>query len=413
MNWIISAPAVAEGATSILNDNVVMFYVIHLAALICIVFSVSASMLVLAHVYGLRVPDPINRALGGIFTGGQQQQQTKANGGEFGLFAKRTDLSARFAVYLALADTTWGFSHSIDHLYLIVNGQNPSHAVAKVLGSVVWIFFGYHVLMHACLSLYTYLRVCKNTSVPFGAKDWKLHAACFGTVLVILPVLLAIQGIGNSGYWCLAQLGTPGGAFVFWLLAAVSGFTALATYESNRRVALKLSKSIVQLSGGIRQPSGAILLQPSSGMKVSQKSLPKLPSAMMGGTDSSPGGMPERSNPGNASGQVLSSTASADGGENSHQQHQHHSERSLVASKCLTTLVRTAFLLYVPLTLACSAIAVCFSFNIMEPMCGLFLVVVANLSGFMNARAYFINERRKAGRRARHGQKSSQSGSHL
>lgn len=76
-----------------------------------------------------------------------------------------------------------------------------------------------------------------------------------------------------------------------------------------------------------------------------------------------------------------------------------HPEQQSTASKCLTTYVWVAACLYCPLALMLW-INVLFEMILgaVEPLSSLFVVIVANSSGWANAFGYFHNEQLKKGR---------------
>ncbi|ORZ33657.1 hypothetical protein BCR44DRAFT_1437885 [Catenaria anguillulae PL171] len=218
--------------------------------------------------------------------------------------------------------------------------------------------------MHACLSLYTYLRVVKNKRIELGSRDWRLQAVCFGSVILLVPIFLGLDGFGALGYWCLSNARTTGGTFLSFVIFAVALLNAVATAGSNFFIASKLEdamRSIRKLE--TRQSAAGTVLR-----KISSRQ------------DGSTGGhgSPHQLTSGG------SSSASA-------WQQAVQEQRALVASQCLTTLIRTASLVYIPLSISLFAVAVFQAAGYIEPLSSLAVVITANVSGFANSWAYMKN----------------------
>jgi len=73
-------------------------------------------------------------------------------------------------------------------------------------------------------------------------------------------------------------------------------------------------------------------------------------------------------------------------------------KRHSIATKCLTTFVGISLALYCPLALAYWVFSIQICLGVVEPLTVLFIVVVANSSGWANAMGYFYNRNLKARR---------------
>ncbi|ORZ31721.1 hypothetical protein BCR44DRAFT_1441786 [Catenaria anguillulae PL171] len=341
-SWTVPVSLVAPGNSAILGLPA-MSYAIHIVALSCITISLIGSFAVLLHTFDIPVPAVVS-----CWTGG--------------------DFASRFSFYLALADLTWSIAHSCDHL------QSP-----RIL---LWFFFGYHQLMHCSLSFYTYLRVVKSFRIELGAFDWRLQAFCFGGVGALIPVFWYIDGFGSTGYWCLAKAGTVGGGVVAMVVTGVSLLNAIGTTGSNFLIATKLEQVMRSVEMQQEQRTNAA----RAGVAVLRKVIvgPKQPSGSGGGQHSS-------SNGGGGGGSV-SPNASATDGSWQNAVRISNEQRSLIASQCLVTLIRTASFVYIPLAISLFTSSMFMIKGYVEPASCLFVVFTANVSGFFNARAYFTNE---------------------
>ncbi len=59
----------------------------------------------------------------------------------------------------------------------------------------------YQQLMSIGLSIYTYFRVVRRTSLNLGKWDWKLHATVVFFLLTNTALYLYWGTLGNAGYW--------------------------------------------------------------------------------------------------------------------------------------------------------------------------------------------------------------------
>lgn len=149
------------------------FYIIHITALTAILLSAIGSCWIL-----------INALL-----------TARKNPGTF------ADIGSRLPIYLSILDLCFAAWHSSDHLYLVIHQQVPSACIA--MGILLQLFMGSQMTMIGWIAVTTYLRVCREFDIKYGAYDWRLVVLVFG--LAAIPVIVAgsIGAFGPDKYWCL------------------------------------------------------------------------------------------------------------------------------------------------------------------------------------------------------------------
>ncbi|KAI9179850.1 hypothetical protein H9P43_005181 [Blastocladiella emersonii ATCC 22665] len=419
---------VGEGKSAVLGHPV-MFHAVHIAALLSIAASVIGSLGVIAHINRVTLPAPLSQRTGGLFAAWGSAPQKP----------KRLEFAARFAMYLAVVDAVWSTSHAIDHGLLLFTRVLPSETTGVFLGMVVWVLFGYHQMMHACLSLFTWLRVCREVKLDLGRLDWKLHALCFGSIAATTPIIYFINGFGIGGFWCINNIKTDGGTVLLFMATTVSAINAVATHLCNRIIAERLKEvsdatsarpaaKAPPLTGFLARIIKSRVMDSSAALKrnsfVSNSSAtdaaPRRDSSMTGYT-TAPSTMPRGgggrgdvgagSGDGSGSGHdgsapgAAGSTGSAGAApappSPSNKKASKGERRSLVASLCLNNLIRTASLVYIPLTFVAVIITATQQlFHVIEPVSAMFCGVFTTATGFINAYAYFQNERLKLSMRS-------------
>ncbi|KAI9179851.1 hypothetical protein H9P43_005182 [Blastocladiella emersonii ATCC 22665] len=444
LKWFIPADLIGEGRSAVLGHPV-MFYIVHITALLSMFASMFGAAGVIAHIYRVRLPGPLCRLTGGLFEPwGTPAPSTAAK-------PKRLEFAARFAMYLAVADGCWSLSHTIDHSYLLINRVFPSEEAGLILGTMMWIGFGYHQLMHACLSFITWLRVCRETKLDFGRFDWKLHSLCLGIVVAGAPILYYFRGFGLGGYWCVNDNRTVAGTVLTFMVTLVCATNALATTVCNSVVAKRLNEVSAATSAkpATKAPPltgvlariinsrvmdsttalkrGSVVSTSSATDSVSRRdssmtgcttapssTIPRGGDTMKRGSRSEVGtGSGSGNATGSGSGNDSSSPAAAAGSAGpspspsapsspgpSRKHASKGEKRSLVASLCLNNLIRTASFVYIPLTIAAVGVTTAQVLHLVDPLSCLFAGVFSTAAGWINAYAYFQNERLKLSMRS-------------
>ncbi|KAI9179845.1 hypothetical protein H9P43_005176 [Blastocladiella emersonii ATCC 22665] len=214
--WLIPLDTIVEGNSAVLNGNTPMFLAIHCAAIAVNLASVASSFLVALHVLGFaRIPQWI------LPTAGVSVVP------RHGLM--HHDISTRLSFYLAVASMVFSGWHTLDHLYLVAYQRIPPRSISVPLGIVQGVSFGYQQLLSFCASAYTYVLVCRGKRIPLGRYDWKLHFYCLLNIAVCLAITVSLDGYGFSGYYCLWNIHSPGGAVSLCFGVALSLVNALST----------------------------------------------------------------------------------------------------------------------------------------------------------------------------------------
>ncbi|KAI9179848.1 hypothetical protein H9P43_005179 [Blastocladiella emersonii ATCC 22665] len=177
-SWLIEIDRIAADGSAILGENLVMFYLIQLVSIFLNASSVIASVLVGLHVFGHNVvPKAIIPPARGQAAGGLMDH----------------DISTRISFYLSLANLAFSSWHLIDHVMLFVNPRVPSQSLAFSLAFIEGTAFIYQQL------------------ISFA------------------PVVVPLNGYGYTGYFCLWNIKTLGGAVVLMFGVALSLANAMAT----------------------------------------------------------------------------------------------------------------------------------------------------------------------------------------
>ncbi|KAI9183842.1 hypothetical protein H9P43_002894 [Blastocladiella emersonii ATCC 22665] len=382
--WLVPASAVKAGQSATFGNDP-MFYATHVSACINGIASLLGCIAVLLHVAAVPVPRVVSVWSRGLFHPWGTDRAA----------AKRADFSARFAMYLAVADLIWHSSHLIDHAMLLATKQFPDDGLATGLAFNLFVWFGYCQLMHCVLSAYSYLKICRNVHLKFGKHDWKLHVVTFGTVVVLSIVFYLVNGFGSFAYWCLGNSQALGGSMVSFISSMVATTNALATTIGNREIQKKVKKVNLSTQSASSRPARKSM---SKSKASSGRATASAQSSAVSPEASPSGSKRTILSPNDAVGSSTVGAGSSSGGGGSSSGHGDPSsnQRSYVAAQCLRTLVRTARLVYIPLAIG-SVITALLSFvGIAEPIACFVVATSANCSGWVNAYAYFHNELLKA-----------------
>lgn len=118
--WIIPISEIELGESSILGNNYLVFYTIHITSLVIVFISILSCISVLISVIlnskSSKSGNEYNAAVGGF--------------------------TKRFPIYLAIADALWGLSHSLDHTYLLVYHKYPEKPLSTFLSLNCWVGLG-------------------------------------------------------------------------------------------------------------------------------------------------------------------------------------------------------------------------------------------------------------------------------
>lgn len=147
--WFFNVSEIELGGSSVLGENYMAFYTIHILAMSLIVTSLTSCTVVIVSI------------LCGVW---HQNEGGKRS---------RMDFADRFPFYLAVADALWSISHLIDHFYLVTTHRYPSSQIVSILLSInIWTFLGQVTLTHCTFwnvesSLFIYakhLSFCSPTT---------------------------------------------------------------------------------------------------------------------------------------------------------------------------------------------------------------------------------------------------------
>ena len=110
-------------------------------------------------------------------------------------------ISERLVIYLAVADTFYGISHSLDHGYMLYAKASPPDRICSIFAFVLQEF----VIAQWIIILYTAVNACSlivfTKKLDLGWMDWKLILVAFGSPLVLGAVTLSMGLLGQSGAW--------------------------------------------------------------------------------------------------------------------------------------------------------------------------------------------------------------------
>ena len=114
---------------------------------------------------------------------------------------RKWHISERLVIYLAVADTFFGISHSLDHGYMLYAKASPPDRVCSFFAFVLQEF----IFAQWIIILYTAVNACSlivfSRKLDLGWMDWKLILAAFGSPLVLGAVTLSLGLLGQSGTW--------------------------------------------------------------------------------------------------------------------------------------------------------------------------------------------------------------------
>ncbi|XP_035710696.1 uncharacterized protein LOC110854166 [Folsomia candida] len=175
ITWFLYAAEIQPGKSAILAGNHLVFYGMHITAIVFILISLVSCVSVIVSVC-----------------------RNKRD---------HWDFSDRFPFYLAISDTLWALSNlSGDHIVLLIRPQYPEKRVAALLGINVFLFFGYQQLMNAGLSLFTYMKVVRRVKLRLGSWEWKLHTFVISLLLIQVGIYWCFGAFGSSGYLFLLDI---------------------------------------------------------------------------------------------------------------------------------------------------------------------------------------------------------------
>ncbi|XP_037078786.1 uncharacterized protein LOC119099812 [Pollicipes pollicipes] len=150
------------------------FYVIHVAALICILSSFCCALTTLICSF-------------------------RSHKRRFFLWSQ----SDRIVVYLAFCDLLFNVSHSMDHLhYALQRGHVTPPALCAFYGFMLSEFISAQNLLVHITAINACLLVYRRHALNFGTCDWRLLSYTFGTPFVFGTVVAAAGGFGPTGTFC-------------------------------------------------------------------------------------------------------------------------------------------------------------------------------------------------------------------
>ncbi|KAI9104781.1 hypothetical protein DFS34DRAFT_212737 [Phlyctochytrium arcticum] len=162
--WVESTP----GECAVVWNDLPNFYGIHIMALVCIAATSIGSVHVLA---------------------GAIKQK------------KYETYTERLPLYRCAADLLFAIAHVMDHIALISRQRYPDEGVGKLLGTLVFVFVCYQILLTTVLSIQSCLVVIFDISLPFGKYEYRAHLLAFLPGVVIFASANAVNGMGPFLYF--------------------------------------------------------------------------------------------------------------------------------------------------------------------------------------------------------------------
>ncbi|ORY49797.1 hypothetical protein BCR33DRAFT_713409 [Rhizoclosmatium globosum] len=136
---------------------------------------------------------------------------------------KYETLSGRFPMYMAALNFCWSVSHSVDHLWMILEkGDSPPDSACKVLGGLLSVFMMAELFLIDIMALYMLGTVYYGNRFSLGTYDWMLFVLIIGVPICYVIVTGSVGALGHDYYWCLLDISIPAGRIVMGITAAAA-----------------------------------------------------------------------------------------------------------------------------------------------------------------------------------------------
>ncbi|KNE56391.1 hypothetical protein AMAG_02200 [Allomyces macrogynus ATCC 38327] len=246
-SWLIPATAFGYDASILIGPRPGFLVAIHWISLANVLASLAASILVLAHCFGAcKYPRPR--------PGGSGKAATRRSCRFILRMLAKSDLSARFPVYIAFFETLFAATHAFDHLLILATERFPSKPACVAISGIKGVLFGSAQYFAAFVALFTYLKVVKGMSISLGTWDWMLHANTACSFAVIFFSVLFTGGFGTNGITCSVNTHSPAGIALLFISAATATFNACASLFSYTKIAHEVRATMTQINEAMRSP---------------------------------------------------------------------------------------------------------------------------------------------------------------
>ncbi|XP_021958747.1 uncharacterized protein LOC110854595 [Folsomia candida] len=238
MNTSTSCPdlPLQSGCPSHWNRDFILFYSVHIFALVTSTISFLACVTVILNVIRNK------------------------------LCESRKNVVDRFPLYIAVNDALFCTMHGIDQLILLVTEVYPAKWVVFVLGSSTMFLYWYQQVMYASIAIYTYMDVSCRKQISTGRLDWKLHTISASLAGVAVTILYFLDGIGISRFWMGGHESNPTTGIYFilgsLLFTTTQAICTISAYSAIRRIVLnyKNGLEIGQVSNSYHDTAAQCLL---------------------------------------------------------------------------------------------------------------------------------------------------------
>ena len=84
----------------------------------------------------------------------------------------------------------------------ILSTEKFQHStVCKRQGGFLNFAIAWNVMLVTCTAVTAYIKVYRQQQIAFGRFDWRFHAVCLLTPMLIIGVGVIFHAYGTSTYW--------------------------------------------------------------------------------------------------------------------------------------------------------------------------------------------------------------------